>query len=273
MLVRDYIVIGVLILLMLVWGLFKFKRAAQVKGLMTRNLGKQWRRYLRRHVVLYRDLPPRYYKQLHGYMNVFLYDKRFVGCEGLQINDEIRLTIAAQACILLLHHENEGYPEFHSVMVYPSAYYVDEKVTEGGVVSANKSLRVGESWQSGIVVLSWDEVLNNSQGEPPGHNVVIHEFAHRLDQQNSATEGVPLLDSAALYERWARILGGEYNALVDKLAQGEETVIDSYGATSPAEFFAVVSEMYFAAPKLLETNHLPLYLQLNEFYQLDPARW
>ncbi|VAW78270.1 hypothetical protein MNBD_GAMMA12-1187 [hydrothermal vent metagenome] len=274
MLVRDYIVIGILILMMVVWLVFKLQRSAQVKGLMTRKLGYRWTRYLKRNVVLYRDLPSRYYEKIHGYMNVFLHDKKFVGCEGLLITDEIRLTIAAQASILLLYGDNEVYPEFHSIMVYPSAYYVTEDVNVGGgLMSTSKSLRVGESWQSGIVVLAWDEVLNNAQGESPGHNVVIHEFAHRLDQQNSDIEGVPLLDSAALYERWARILGAEFDALVDKLEQGEETVIDSYGATSPAEFFAVVSEMYFAAPKLLVENHLPLYLQLDEFYQLDPVRW
>jgi len=271
--VSDYIILGVALGLFLGWVYFKKIKSGKEQQLRKRGLSKKWQKYLDYNVDVYHRLPRQYRNDLHGYINLFLNDKQFIACAGLEMTDEIRLTIAAQACILLLHSDNKVYPEFHTIMVYPSAYYAEEEVRDGLVVSQEKSLRVGESWERGIVVLSWDEVLNDARGESPGHNVVIHEFAHRLDQQNVNSEGVPLLDSSALYQQWASVLSTEYETLKEDLAQGHETVIDSYGATSPAEFFAVVSEMYFELPKVLQANHSELYSQLDEFYQLGPANW
>ncbi len=248
-------------------------KSGKEQQLRQRGLSKKWQNYLNDNVTVFRRLPRQYKKDLYGYINLFLNDKQFIACADLEMTDEIRLTIAAQACLLLLYGDNKVYPEFHSIMVYPSAYYADEEVRDGLVVSQEKSLRVGESWERGIVVLSWDEVLNDARGESPGHNVVIHEFAHRLDQQNVNSEGVPLLNSSVLYEQWGSVLNSEYETLREDLAQGNETVIDSYGATSPAEFFAVVSELFFELPKVLQARHPDLYAQLDEFYQLGPANW
>jgi len=272
-LVRDYILIAILVVSLLVWVYKRHLRSNVEKKLKIRGLSKHWSKFLVRNVLIYRRLPRRYRSELHGYINVFLHDKQFIECDGLEMTDEIRLTIAAQACILLLCRRMAVFPDFHSVLVYPTAYYAQEKVFDGLVVSNKRSLRSGESWEKGIVVLSWEDIVNESQGESPGNNVIIHEFAHRLDQQNTSSEGVPLLDSGALYKQWASVLGCEFNMLKDELQRGQETVIDAYAATSPAEFFAVVTEMFFELPGTLETNHSELYNQLRDYYQLDPARW
>jgi len=263
----------VLLIVVVVWFYRRYRRSRTLEHLRKRGLSKKWQDYLENNVSLYRRMPQEFRPQLHSLINVFLNDKQFIACNGLQMQDEIRLTIAAQACMLLLRSTDAEYPDFHTVLVYPTAYYAKEQVSDGLVVSQELSLRAGESWERGIVVLSWDDVLNDSRGESPGHNVVIHEFAHRLDQQNDSSEGVPLLDSTSLYQQWAQVLGAEFEILNEELNQGQETLIDSYGATSPAEFFAVVTELFFELPVLLKEHHAELYAQLSGYYRLNPASW
>ena len=273
MLARDFVVIAVIVLFVLFYVYRKQKKKNREAWLRKRGLASKWQKFLEDNVNLYSRLPKQYRKALHGYINVFLDDKQFIGCDDFVITDETRLVIAAQACVLLLGLESDVYPDFHTVMVYPTAYYAEESVSDGLVVTQEKSLRSGESWSRGVVVLSWEEVVDNSRGDSPGHNVVVHEFAHRLDQQNSIAEGVPVLDSRRLYERWASVLGSEFETLQRGVAQGEQSVIDAYGATSPAEFFAVVSELFFELPKVLERHHPKLYRQLWGYYKLDTAAW
>lgn len=267
-----YIVI-VLFSVVLVWFYRRYRRSRTVEELRKRGLSKKWQDYLENNVSLYRRMPREFRSQLHSLINVFLNDKQFIACDGLQMQDKIRLTIAAQACMLLLRSADAEYPNFHTVMVYPTAYYAKEQVSDGLVVSQELSLRAGESWERGIVVLSWEDVEKEGRGGSPGHNVVIHEFAHRLDQQNTSSEGVPLLDSTALYQQWAQVLGSEFEILNEELNQGQDTLIDPYAATSPAEFFAVVTELFFELPALLKEHHAALYAQLSGYYRLDTVGW
>ncbi len=227
---------------------------------------------LQRNVPYYRILPDQQQRTLQGLLQVFLHEKPFEGCGGLELNEEIRVTIAALGCILLLGRETELYPMLRSVLVYPHAYSanVTAKQPDGTVVEGRQG-RLGESWMQGYVVLSWEDVLRASWGTHDGRNVAYHEFAHQLDNESGAPEGAPLLPQGAMYAEWARIFGAEYQALCDSVEHGLPTLLDPYGAVSPAEFFAVATEFFFERPVELQSQHRELYDQLKKFYCQDPA--
>ncbi|HEY1958297.1 MAG TPA: M90 family metallopeptidase [Polyangiaceae bacterium] len=209
-------------------------------------------------------------RELLGNVRVFLDEKKFEGCDGLELTDEIELTIAAQACLLLLHRETDVYPGLDVILVYPTAYKAKGARLVGGVVVEDDQVRLGESHRQGIVVLAWDAVKRGAADLHDGHNVVLHEFAHKLDEEDGAADGAPVLERRASYGPWARVLGAEFEALTKATDAGRELDIDSYGATSPAEFFAVVTEEFFEAPEKLARNHPRLYEQLVGFYKQDP---
>ncbi len=209
-------------------------------------------------------------RELLGHVRVFLDEKKFEGCGGLELTDEIKITIAAQACLLLLHRETDCYPGLDVILVYPSAYRAKGRERNGGVVLEREQVRLGESHKRGIVVLSWDDVKRGAADPDDGHNVVLHEFAHKLDEEDGAADGAPILARRSSYAPWARIFGAEFEALSKATLRGRETDIDPYGATSPAEFFAVVTEEFFETPETLAKNHPHLYEQLAAYYQQDP---
>ena len=205
-------------------------------------------------------------------VRTFLAEVRFEGCGGLQITDEIRVTIAAQACTLLLNREQDHYPGLQSVLVYPESFSVpSEYVDEIGVVHEGYEGRLGEAWLRGAIILAWDEVRHDTRHYRDGRNVTFHEFAHQLDQQDGDFNGAPLLDRAVHYRSWARILSREFDALQRAAERGERSVLDQYGATDPAEFFAVATEAFFERPIALRTEHPELYGELRRFFRQDPA--
>ena len=207
---------------------------------------------------------------LRQLIRVFLAEKKFEGCSGLEITDEIRITIAAQACILLLNREHDYYAGLHSVLVYPSSYLAPAKFVDPvGVVHEGDESRLGEAWLRGAIILSWDEVRQDAADFDDGYNVTLHEFAHQLDQQDGSFDGAPLLEKSSHYRSWARVLMEEYQALGRAAERGQETLIDQYGATDPAEFFAVVTEAFFEMPKALNEKHPELYAELKKFFRQD----
>lgn len=217
-------------------------------------------------------LPRRDREKLLGNILVFLAEKNFEGCGGLTLTDEIRVTIAAQACLLTLRLEEPYYPRLRSILVYPRGYRAASRKSEpGGMISEGVEDRTGESWPTGAVVLSWDDVRKSGTDYRSGHNLALHEFAHQLDQEDGAADGVPILRCPARYAAWAKVLGEEYRRLVDGLDAGHHSAIDPYGAMNPAEFFAVVTELFFERPRRLRRGHRELYEQLKSFYRLDPA--
>jgi len=232
-----------------------------------------WRRLLRRHVPLVARLPARQQLRLKGLMQVFLAEKPILGCRGLRVTDEMRVTIAALACLPLLGAARGIYPELRQVLLYPGAFVVDRPVTEGGVQSDQRRVLAGESWSQGQVLLAWDEVKRGAATPGDGHNVVIHEFAHQLDQAGGPANGAPALPTAEAYRRWSTVMQNEFDALRWRLAQGEAGLIDAYAATDPAEFFAVISELFFERPGELAAGHPALYTELRSYYRLDPAGW
>ena len=251
--------------------MFGFKRRRRQR-IRQRPFPAGWLEIIRRNVPYVRFLTPDEQSELQGHVQVFLAEKRFTGCGGLEMTDEIRVTIAAQACILLLHREGDYYPRMKSIFVYPHGYAApNETVGPGGIVTAAPAGRLGEAWYRGPVVLSWDDARRGAADVHDGHNVVFHEFAHQLDSENGGHDGAPVLGRRSMYIAWARVLGREYAQLADDLEHHRRTVLDGYGASAPAEFFAVATEAFFEKPRALRRRHPELYEQLRAFYQQDPA--
>ncbi len=225
-------------------------------------------------VPLYQRLSSVDRTELEAHIRVMLAEKHWEGCGGLELNDEIRLTIAAQACVLLLHRGADYYPRVKSILVYPSAYVADgERHIGGGIWEEGEEARLGHTQQQlGAVVLAWDASMHGSRIVGDGRNVVLHEFAHQLDFENDGTDGTPVLDGNPQYASWARVLGEELKRLREADATGGPALLDTYGAENPAEFFAVATEFFFERPVELEARHPELYAELKAFYRQDPAR-
>ena len=249
-------------------------RSARRKRLRAAPFPPQWHDLLQRNVSLYRHLPEKLKGQLHGDINVFLAEKRFEGCGGLAITDEIRVTVAAEACMLLLNRPRHYFPRLHSVLVYPTAYFARHAspIGGGGYIEEDVPL-AGQSWRGGSLVLAWDHVKAGALNGQDGHNVVLHEFAHQLDEENGPADGAPVLDSPARYAAWARVCRKEYEELCRDVKLHRRSVLDAYGATNPAEFFAVATETFFEKPRQLLRHEPDLYAVLKDYYRMDPAEW
>jgi Mlc titration factor MtfA (ptsG expression regulator) len=240
-----------------------------------------WSRILERRFPLYARLPEEDRKELQGNIQVFLAEKWFEGCGGLEVTEEMKVCIAAQACLLLLHRETDYYPGLRSILVYPSTYFVKTTRHAGaGIREERHDSRLGEAWDSGAVVLAWDAVHSGAANPQDGYNVVFHEFAHQLDFEDGRTDGAPLLATEdPWYKRthrckaWARVLSSEYERLRANVEGGQQSAIDEYGATNPAEFFAVATESFFERPREMQRRHPELYEELKRFYRQDPAGW
>jgi Mlc titration factor MtfA (ptsG expression regulator) len=233
-----------------------------------------WRAILRERVPCVRRLPADLQRQLKGHIQVFVAEKSFVGCGGLVVTDEMRVTIAAQACLLLLNRAGDCFPRLGQVLVYPGPFVVTrERRDRIGLVSEESRVHLGESWSHGQVVLSWPDVLEGAASPDDGRNVVIHEFAHQLDQEKGYANGAPDLVDSQRYPRWSTVLGQEYATLRQRLTNGEATLLDPYAATDPAEFFAVCSEAFFEQPQRMAAEHPGLYGELSRFYRIDPRSW
>ncbi len=252
--------------------MFGFIRRFRRNEIKERPFPPEWLGLIERNVPYFNRLCDEDKRELLGHVQVFLEEKSFEGCGGLAITDEIRVTIAAQACILLLRRDTDYYADLEVILVYPSKYIAPKKtMAPGGIVIEGEQARLGESWDRGVVVLAWDSVLSGARDIRDGHNVVLHEFAHQLDQEEGGADGAPELPCLSMYTPWARVLGKAYNQLLDDIHNMKPTLIDDYGATNPAEFFAVVTETFFEKPKQLKAKHPALYEQLKAFYCQDPA--
>jgi MtfA peptidase len=253
-----------------------------------------WRTILRRRVPLYRQLPADLQQRLRRRILVFLAEKPFLGCGGLAVTDEMRVTIAAQACLLRLGRGAGLYPELRQILVYPGAFVVDRvDAAPGGVLREQRRALAGESWSQGQVILSWQDVLDGARVVDDGHNVVLHEFAHQLDQESGSANGAPRQGSRAAHARWADVVSREFAGLHARIraraaarAEGSwfgspdvpapaepADLISDYGATNEAEFFAVVTEVFFEQAAALAERHPALFALLRDYYAVDPREW
>ncbi len=247
------------------------KRRRREKALST-PFDPQWEKYIEKNMPVYRKLPASLREKLQHLVKIFLYEKVFEGCAGLVLTDEIRVTIAAQACILLLDREGGCYPGLDSILVYPGAFIAANVKDDKGYFS-EAQIHIGEAWRTGVIILAWDEVLHGALDPMDGHNVVLHEFAHQLDQEDGISKKVPVVKKNSSYLSWARVFSVEFAALGEEAVRGIESVMDAYGATNLPEFFAVATETFVEKPRQMKIKHTELYDLLKEYYGIDPADW
>lgn len=228
---------------------------------------------MQRNLAIFGRLSSSDQADLLGHVQVFLAEKLFEGCGGLELTDEIRVTIAAQACLLLLHRETDYYPELVTILVYPSAYLAHEdRYLGGNIWEQGEDDRLGHTGRRmGSLVLAWDAAKHGAADPADGANLVLHEFAHQLDFEDYQTNGAPALATRTEYLAWARVMNREFEALRAADEAGIPTVLDTYGATNPAEFFAVATEAFFERPRALRAKQPELYAQLARFYRQDPV--
>jgi hypothetical protein len=198
----------------------------------------------------------------------FLRAKTFESAAGLDVTDSMRVHVALQACLLILNLDFDYYAGWHAVILYPGDFRVPkEQVDEAGVVHHWQEELSGESWEQGPVILSWDAAAAPADGRT---NIVLHEFAHKLDMRNGAADGCPPLPPGLSRATWARDFQAAYGELCDALDRGDRVRIDDYAAENPAEFFAVLSEAFFLAPTVVQSDFPAVYRQLVAFYRQNP---
>ncbi len=233
-----------------------------------------WREILQRQMPYFRRLPADLQLQLKQHIQVLVAEKPVIGCGGLQVTEAMRVLIAAQAGLLLLNRRAGYFPKLRQVLLYPGAFAVDRVQRDGlGLERGERRVLLGESWQQGQVILSWADVLAGAADPADGRNVVIHEFAHQLDQENGPANGAPFLGRRERYARWAATLGAAFDGLRERVARAEPGVLDPYGATDPAEFFAVASEAFFEQPAALAAEQPALFGELAGYYRVNPLSW
>ncbi len=256
----------------MIFGLLKQRRR---RSLRAQPFPKDRLRTIERNVLFFRRLSANDQAELLGHIQVCLAEKRFEGCGGLELTDEICVTIAAQACLLLLHRKTDYFPRLLTILVYPSTYMVEEKrQVEGLVWKEGTTPRLGETGrQLGSMVLAWDAAKSGAADPSDGKNLVLHEFAHQLDYENYAADGAPALATSEQQLSWHRVMRTEFASLRAADDTGIPTLLDTYGATNPAEFFAVSTEAFFERPCALRAHHPKLYAELRGYFRQDPAEY
>jgi len=231
-----------------------------------------WPQLLSNQVPLVARLSSADQDRLYHIMQLFIKEVPFEGCGGLELRDEIEVTIAAQACLLLLKMPYPRYKGVRRVLVYPFAFVPKtQHIYDPNQPPTPDQPAAGQAWQDGVVVLGWEEVSDGARASNDGQNVVFHEFAHMLDAEDGKMDGIPVLDSRARYHTWVTEWSGQFAEHVRRVDANESTVLDPYGATNRAEFFAVATEAFFEIPDQLRRDQPRLYALLTEFFKLDPA--
>jgi Mlc titration factor MtfA (ptsG expression regulator) len=255
-----------------VFGFLKQRRRHRLRAALFPD---DWLATIKRNVAFFHRLSARDQAELLGHVQVFLAEKRFEGCDGFKITDEVRVTIAAQACLLLLHRKTDYFPRLLTILVYPSKYLVEERRhLHGHVWQEGKIARLGETgrWLDALV-LAWEAVKSGAVHPSDGKNVVLHEFAHQLDYENQADDGAPALETRDQQLSWQEVMRTEFASLRAADETGIPTLLDTYGASNPAEFFAVSTEAFFERPRALQASHPKLYAELRKYFQQDPVEY
>lgn len=267
------VVVGAALALVLWWALQGRWAEARRARWRAQPFPAAWRRILRRRVPLVARLPPPLQRTLKGQLQALLAEVPVIGCRGLQVTDEMRVTIAAQAALLLLGRASR-FENLRQILLYPDTFVAERAVTlAGGVQQPQRHALAGESWDQGQVILSWDAVREGAAVPDDGQNVVLHEFAHQLDQATGPANGAPRLPSAAHATQWAAVMAEAWARLRQALADGAESCLGSYAATSEAEFFACATEVFFERPHALAAEYPALHALLAGYYGVDPRHW
>ena len=262
-----------LALIALGWVVYRRRTARQARAaLLATPLAETQRAMIADMVPLTRRLPPDLRPAFEGKINLFLDQVRFLGCNGLDVTEAMRLSIAAQAC-LLVANSDAWYSHLTTILVYPGAFKSRQRQQDGYVVTEAEIVRTGESWARGPVILSWAHSDRGARDDADGHNVVIHEFAHQLDDLSGQTDGAPALHRDQSFAAWARVFVEAHDRHRANVEAGRRTVIDPYGAEGHEEFFAVAVEAFFETPAALKRSEAQVYEQLAGYFRLDPVNW
>ena len=261
------VIVGVLVVV----STFSYWRISQRRSrrldLTSSSFTDEQRRWVNDNWKLWEVLPEDLRSEVEGLSLIFLDEKVFEACGGLEeVTDEMRFVVAVQACLLWVNQKGAPYPTLRAILMYPDAYRVKD---EFGM----ESVRLGESWSRGSLVLAWNSVLGGGRNDEDGHNLVMHEFAHQLDTVNGPADGFPELPANADFGSWTEVFGREFKELCRDVDSGHKTVMDDYGTTNEAEFFAVATETFFEKSDKMEKEHPDLYRLLRDFFALDPKNW
>ena len=272
---RYAAMIGFLVFLLVLFGALTSRHWSQKenrKPLLSKPLSDHQRNIVAQQVPLTKKLPVELHAKLGGKINVFLDQVEFIGCNGLDVTEEMKLSIAAQACLLVVNSDT-WYDLLKTILIYPYAFKSHHKERNGYVVNERETVRTGESWSKGPVILSWAHSHFGASKSTDGHNVVFHEFAHQIDDLSGRTNGIPSLNSMERLKEWAAAFDTAFKSHVNSVRTGRKTLFDPYGASGPQEFFAVAVETFFERPQSFKSREPAVYEQLATFFRLDPSQW
>lgn len=270
MTVLPFLLLGLLGVAVLIYRHVTLRRKRE--QLLATPLTSEQRKTVAELVPIARRLPASLLPQLEGKINLFLDQISFHGNQGLEVTDEMKLSIAAQACLLIVNSP-VWYDTLRTVLIYPSGFRTRRSTHDGSVVHERDIGTLGESWARGPVVLSWDHALQGGLNAEDGQNVVIHEFAHQLDSLTGHTNGLPILRKGQTFAGWEKAMLNAYHGHVERVGSGRPTLVDAYGAENHQEFFAEAIVTFFEKPKAFRREEPALYAQLAELLALDPAQW
>jgi MtfA peptidase len=232
---------------------------------------ENWNAFLESNVAHFRLLSPEQQAALKGIVQVVVAEKSWEGCQGLQVSDEMKVTVAAQAGVMLLGMDHDYFSRVRTILLYPSGFNIPEdpfhQDGQGGIDAS------GQAVYRGPVILAWDEALAEGRDPSCGSNVVMHEFAHQLDFLDGYVDGMPEIPDRRLAERWEQVVAIEYQNLLHELRMDHDTLLGEYAGSNIGEFFAVACERFFTVPTLLKRAHPELYDLFAGFYRLDPTTW
>lgn len=257
------IIVFVLMLLAIVWIFWSFKKMTVEEAEHT-DFPAEWESYLSNNLEVYSKFSEELKKSLKVHILMFLDRVDFEGVREQKITDELRVTIAGQACLLIVKQRQYVYQVLKKVVVYPRAYRIEGQ---------EEAMILGQSSADGVVYLSWDDSQRGAWNWHDGKNVVIHEFAHQLDQEDGSADGVPLLSLTRSCTTFAGVIADEYLDICERSGKRRRHVIDDYAQTNQAEFFAVATESFFEKPRQMQKKHPELFGALLKYYKLDPLKW
>lgn len=234
-----------------------------------------WEDILEENVAAYELLDEDEQKRLRELVQVFIAEKHWEGCGGLELDDEMRVTVAGAGCLLLMGRDHDLFSEVDSILIYPSAVVLPDQArsTFDGSARVNEGGKpiLGLAVKGGAVVLAWDSALHGARDPKDGHNVVIHELAHKIDFIDGAADGTPMFETGAERRAWAAAMAPAYLEQKDRAERGKKSFLDDYAITNEAEYFAVATEAFFEKPRHLKRALPEVYEQLASFYKLDLA--
>jgi hypothetical protein len=253
--------------------LFSWLKKRRRQRILAEPVPSSWQEIMLDKFAPYASLSEKERGRLVDDMRIFIAEKEWEGCGGLELTDEMRVTVAAHACRMILELDVDYFRQVQTILIYPAGFKTPQQLPllPGLALEGGKSDVLGQSVHRGPVLLSWKEVVDDLGNAGEGKNLIYHEFAHKLDMLNGEADGIPPIDDAGLVERWLEIMPAELKRLRRAAAAGRDTLLDSYGAENEVEFFAVASECFFQLPRDMRLKHPQLYAILSEFYRQDPA--